>query len=207
MRSTWQLKKKIGMFLRHLPLIALVGGIVAGCRTPGNQVPVATGNQKPSVMDSDVPPTEIVEFKYPDGKIHKRAEAYKDADGDLISHGETRTFYESGEKQSLMTFVAGVRHGPRIAWYRNGKIRSQGQFVNGREDGTWFVWYPNGQKAEERHYANGAYHGTFVAWHMSGKKKSQGNWTNGKRQGVHVTWDEAGDVFQRTEYVDGVPQP
>lgn len=207
MRSTWYLQKDIRNLLGYLPLIALLGCIAVGCRTPGSETLVATDNQEPSIVDSDLPPIEIDEARYPDGKIQRQSEAYKNADGDIIFHGETRTFYQSGEKQSLLTFVSGVRDGPRIAWYRNGVLRSQGQFLDGREHGTWFSWFPNGQKAEERHYDRGAYHGTFLSWHMSGKKKSRGNWTNGKSQGIHVIWDEVGDVARRIEYVDGVAQP
>ena len=207
MRSTWHLPLRIGSLIRHTCLIAVFGGVTAGCRTSGNDAPIASENQSPSALILDVRPTEVYEAMYPDGKVQRLTEAYKNANDEFVFHGETRTFYQSGEKQSLVTFVSGVRHGPRIAWYRNGTLRSQGQFVDGREQGMWITWYPNGQKSQERYYDHGAYHGTFKSWHMTGKKKSQGNWTKGKKQGIHVVWDEVGDVFESIEYVDNVPQP
>ena len=46
-----------------------------------------------------------------------------------------KTYYESGELKSEITFKNGKQEGPFKRYYRNGKLASEGTYKNGRKEG------------------------------------------------------------------------
>lgn len=150
---------------------------------------------------------EVVEEKYDKGVVRKRAEGYRNAEGEFVAHGLTSTWYESGLKWTEVTFKDGIKHGPQRKWYNTGTEWSTGYYDNGVEDGTWIAYHHNGEKAREFHIDHGVWDGPYIEYHKNGRKNMEVTFIKGIRQGVSTVWDEDGSVAFITDYIDGVEQP
>ena len=69
-------------------------------------------------------------------------------------HGEEVWHFESGNKNSLVTYRHGVRHGPHLVWYENGQLQIDVCYRLGKRDGRHSVFYESGQKRSQADFLN-----------------------------------------------------
>jgi antitoxin component YwqK of YwqJK toxin-antitoxin module len=62
--------------------------------------------------------------------------------------GDWTTWYESGQKKTEESFVAGQRNGPYRSWYPNGQMEASGEYVMGSREGEWTYWRNDGTLME-----------------------------------------------------------
>ncbi len=150
---------------------------------------------------------EVVEEKYDNGVVRKRVEGKRNAEGEFIPHGLTRTWYESGLKWTEITFRDGIKHGPQHKWYNTGAEWSVSEYKDGIEHGVWTAYHPNGEKAREIHIDRGVWDGPYIEYHPNGRKNMEVTFVKGLRQGVSTVYNDDGSVAFITDYIDGVEQP
>src|ERR1043166_304842 len=105
---------------------------------------------------------EVVEEKYDNGVVRKRAEGYRNADGEFVQHGLTSTWYDSGLKWTEIHYKDGIKQGQQRKWYVTGSEMSVGFYDNDVEDGVWTAYHPNGEKAREIHIDHGMWNGPYT---------------------------------------------
>ena len=93
--------------------------------------------------------------------------------------GQTKTFFEFGQKES------------------------EGNFKDGKRDGLNTAWYQNGKKEMEITYKDGKYHGPMTMWHHNGHKSFEGNFTNGIKEGLRIRYQWDGTESSRETWKDG----
>ena len=97
--------------------------------------------------------------------------------------GEWKTWFESGQLESLQTFDGGVRDGPVQCWYEDGRPRLDGSYLQGQQDGAWTSWYPNGAIERQREFLAGQPHGRWFWYYESGQLRRSANYVLGRLQG------------------------
>ena len=180
--------------------------------TPAAQRSGPTGDQADSATDAKVNEpkageVEVSEEKYDNGVVRKRAEGYRNPEGEFVPHGLTSTWYESGLKWTEMTFRHGIKHGQQRKWYNTGAEWSNSGYDNGIEHGVWTAYHRNGEKAREFHMDHGVWDGPYIEYHPNGRKSTEVTFVKGLRQGVSTIYEEDGSVAYLTDYIDGVEQP
>lgn len=89
-------------------------------------------------------------------------------------------FYDTGEKKSEITTVAGEEDGVPVTvtvvtrWYKNGQMKQQQHIVGGKQHGIDTSWYENGQKSSETNFVNGVIDGVEKHWSETGAEILQG---------------------------------
>lgn len=100
---------------------------------------------------------EVLEERYPDGRIHVRREVARGTDGQPVNDGRL------------------------TVWHPNGQVRSVGTWVGGQKHGRFTHWHANGQKARELAYDQGQAHGLVREWDENGRLVRDERWAAGQR--------------------------
>ena len=150
---------------------------------------------------------EVTEETWPNGLPRRRTEGRRGPNGELIRHGLSMIWYESGQLKLKTEWVDGVRHGKDTRWYLHGAIWSEGHYLEGLEDGKWTRWHQSTGKHSEWTMRRGAWVGRYTQWHENGKKRLEVVFVNGLRQGPQKMWDEQGVLASTIHFVDSVEQP
>ena len=115
-------------------------------------------------------------------------------------HRLKTSWYENGQKESVINFKDGDPDGPWTEWYENGRKEGEGSFKDGKEDGLWIAWYENGQKKREMNFKVGKLM-SAKAWKPNGEKCPLTNVKDGN--GVWVSYYDDGTEDIRWNYKDG----
>ena len=134
----------------------------------------------------------------PEGKAFPSSSSYNNSN----HHRLKTSWYENGQKESVINFKDGDPDGSWTEWYENGQKEGEGSFKDGKEDGLWIAWHENGQKQREMNFKVGRLMSVEV-WKPNGEKCPVTNVKDGN--GVMVWYKEDGTVSRRYTYKDGEP--
>ena len=102
-------------------------------------------------------------------------------------HGVWRWWYASGQLQSEVAFVGGLRQGHETGWHENGNKSAEGENRDGHREGAWDFWYASGAFQQRYFYLRGKTNGEYV-WNLEdGAPRARGHFSHGKRVGSW-TW-------------------
>jgi len=88
---------------------------------------------------------------YPNGK--PRAAGDYDADG--LRTGIWRFWYENGQLQREVEYMAGIRERMAREYHPNGALAAEGFYVGGEREGQWRWWDAAGRPTSEAAYSGG----------------------------------------------------
>lgn len=97
--------------------------------------------------------------------------------------GTWKTWYESGQLESLQTYAEGVRNGPVRSWYEDGRPRLEGSYLHGQKHGSWTSWYPNGTIEQRREFRSGVPEGYWFQNHRNGVLRTSTTYVGGRARG------------------------
>ena len=143
--------------------------VFSACRQSGSPPPRSPAMEKPNV----------VEERWPDGKVRLHREVLRQPDGTLINDGTYTTWYDSGEKEYEATYVHGQLEGVAKSWHRNGRQWTEEHYVSGKREGVRYAWDESGLLRKEEHYVNDKPDGTWTVWDEKGKIKAQQHFNRG----------------------------
>lgn len=159
----------------------------------------ANQGQAPAVEEK----LEVLEERWPDGKLKSQRHAKRDKNGDVIPHGPARAWYEDSQLKAQGEYVNGLRKGLWTYWHPNGQKSGEGQMADDRLQGPWTYWHPNGQRKAERHWVDDLQHGPNTAWYENGQKAEVGYFVEGKPHGLFVSWLEDGKQYKEVQWDNG----
>ena len=125
---------------------------------------------------------DIVEQRWPDGKLRLRKQVLRNPDGTLVNHGTYARWHNTGQKEYEAVLVQGKKHGTTTRWHKNGRKWSEQHYVNGKKHGASYIWDENGMKRKEEHHVDGKPDGTWTTWDSKGEIKWQGSFDRGVPQ-------------------------
>ena len=102
---------------------------------------------------------------------------------DGVPQGEWKTWYESGQLESLQTYVDGVRNGPIRRWHENGRQLLEGTYLHGQKHGAWTSWYSNGTIERRREFRAGVPEGYWFQNHRNGVLRTACTYEHGEARG------------------------
>ena len=120
-------------------------------------------------------------------------------------HSKWTFWYDSGQKESEITFKNGIPDGLVTSWYENGQKEGEGTIKNGEPDGLTTNWYENGQKSSEVTFKDGIPDGKATIWYENGQKKEDGTYKDGEKDGLTTNWYENGQKSSEGTAKDGIP--
>jgi antitoxin component YwqK of YwqJK toxin-antitoxin module len=109
-------------------------------------------------------------------------------------------YYENGNKQSELTYVAGVMDGEAHFWFEDGKKDIDGYFVNDLQDGLWTYWRTDGTKGNEGNYIKGKMEARWTFWYSNGKIWKEVDYTKGLKDGTWNVFYENGVQFRLGQF-------
>jgi len=151
-----------------------------------------TGAAAPESPPTPEPPTPTVTPRPRDGayRAHHPGSTRVSAEGEYVAgkkHGVWRWWYASGQLQSEVTFVHGLREGHETGWHENGNKSAEGENRGGHREGPWDFWYKSGAFQHRYIYRQGKQHGEYV-WNLEdGSPRARGQFFEGRRVG-QWTW-------------------
>jgi hypothetical protein len=84
--------------------------------------------------------TQIREERYEDGARKSRTAFLRKSDEAMLRHGVQMSWYPSGGKESMETYVNGYRQGYAFRWHPNGRMKSIEHYTDGMRDGQAKFW-------------------------------------------------------------------
>ena len=171
----------------------------------------------PAKVDSGAP-VEIVQERYPSGKVKIRREMTLDQHGNYIRHGEWNMWDEAGNLIATGQYRNDQRQG---AWTRvhtgsdaelfsempykqfRGPFTSQATFENGRLHGKWIILDSEQRKISEWEYTNGVLHGLSIWNYASGSPMREATFLDGLVDGYLRQYDPNGKLVIDETYQQG----
>lgn len=162
--------------------------------------------------------TEVINERYPDGKVKIRREMKQDEAGNYIRHGEWKMWDQKGNLVAEGTYKENERHGQWTRWYaaNDAKLFSQapynrfeGPFVSiatfkdGKLDGKWSIFDGQQRLISEWDFADGLRDGAVVWYHPQGKKLEEITYSKGLVDGHMKIWNGEGELVTDDEYQKG----
>lgn len=141
-------------------------------------------------------PSELLQQRYPDGKIQTERYVVEDEDGNLVSHGPYKEFDTTG---------AVIRHGN----YAMGKLEgawsqrvspAQVQALAGTIDAGFRAPF-----VSEATFVNGKLHGDWTVSDSVGNPVLMWQFENGKREGISTWFDSRHNAIREISYAAGMP--
>ena len=80
-------------------------------------------------------------------------------------------YFENGDLQSQITYLAGELHGERSIFYEDGQLMRREYVINNHNEGMDVFYYPNGNLKEECEYKDGFIKDTCRVFHLHGALK------------------------------------
>jgi antitoxin component YwqK of YwqJK toxin-antitoxin module len=161
---------------------------------------------------------EVIQERYPSGKIKIRREVTTDQNGSYILHGAWSMWDEGGNLIGSGQYRNNQRYG---TWTRthSGKdaalfsempykeftapFTSQATFQDGRLHGKWIISDSEGHKISEWQYANGVLHGLCIWYYPSGKVMKEVVFRNGLADGYLHQYDKESTLVLDEIYQEG----
>ncbi|WP_164104326.1 toxin-antitoxin system YwqK family antitoxin [Candidatus Laterigemmans baculatus] len=163
-------------------------------------------------------PVEVVQERYPDGKVKIRREMTLDSVGNYILHGEWKMWDPQGVEIASGEFQNGQRHGTwtRILNARDaelfatrpynefqGPFTSQASFKEGQLHGKWIIVDSQKRVVSEISFVDGQRDGLAIWNYASGKKARQIDYRKGVIDGKLIAWDQSSKVIADDVYQEG----
>lgn len=163
-------------------------------------------------------PVEVVQERYPDGKVKIRREMTLDSVGNYILHGEWKMWDPQGVEIASGEFQNGQRHG---AWMRllnardaelfatrpynefQAPFTSQASFKEGQLHGKWTIIDSQKRVVSEISFVDGQRDGLAIWNYASGKKMKQIDYRKGVIDGKLIAWDANAKVIADEVYQEG----
>lgn len=161
---------------------------------------------------------EVVQERYPDGKVKIRREMTLDAAGNYVLHGAWTMWDPQGNEVASGHYQHGKRDGlwTRQLTNRDSKIfatrpydeyqgpfKSQATFKNGQLHGKWIISDNQKRKVSEIEFVDGMRDGVATWNFASGKKMKQVDFHKGLIDGQLIAWDASGKVIADETYQEG----
>lgn len=148
-----------------------------------------------------------------------------------LKSGVWKTFYNSGEPESITRYAHHQMNGLYESYYRSGKLRKKGEYLNDKPVGNWNSFYESGSISTtvnydktsqlyhfEAFYENGKpkqkgiandeylseYHQTFREYYSNGNPKAVTEYDKGRKNGSEKTFHENGSPKTNAFYRNGV---
>lgn len=144
--------------------------------------------------EGTIPDGPVVEC-YPDGAV-KRVVSYRDQ----RYHGQSLTYYHSGELLEEQYFRNGKLDGPCVRYRRDGILWTESSYLSGRLHGAFRTYHDNGQIEAAGCYEKGKLCGDYEYYDRYGCLREKGEFRNGKRAGTWTSYSESGEVAQTCAY-------
>ncbi len=169
-------------------------------------------------IPAEVPQTDLVQERYPNGSLKIAREVTQDSEGNFINHGTWKEWNLQGELIAEGEYRHGVRHG---VWRRvlkanesplfstppynqfRGPFISEAPLQNGKLHGVWTISDAQGRKISEIEFANGLRNGVATWYHANGRKMQQITFRDGVAVDDILTWRPDGSLAAKEEYRDG----
>lgn len=163
--------------------------------------------------------TEVINERYPDGRVMIERQVTQDASGNYVNHGTWKKWDERGRLVAQGTYAQGKRHGEWIRWYRSpseagllgkapytqfaGPYVSQATFKHDQLDGAWTIYDGKLHKINQWHFAAGKRHGKSTWWHPGGRPLREATFVDGVLDGKLVEWAPDGSQRSSDTYYMG----
>jgi len=210
---------------RFLTLCLLSTGGILALAAMQRELAVAADDSKSAVgflsaeNQSDIgPEREVIQERFPNGRVRIEREVIQDDDKNYINHGSWRMADQEGRKVAHGHYRHGQRHGIWTAWYFPGESSmfseppyedftgpfiSQAHFQDGRLDGVWIIFDVEQRKISQWSYLDGERHGKWTWWYPNGKKLREHTYHNGDIVGQTVVWNPKGLATFRETFEEG----
>jgi len=135
---------------------------------------------------------------YADGKTLKTEGKVKDN----LPVGIWRTYYESGNLQSVVNYDEGDVDGDMF-YYFDKKPETkmlETHYDDNLLNGDYLEYWQNGAQKAKLHYKDGKLHGEARYFFPSGKLKIKGKFKNGEKKGKWLFYNEKGEVINKKRY-------
>ena len=93
-----------------------------------------------------------------------------------------------------------VTDGESITFYKSGKVKFQGMMKNGKREGLWKSYYESGVKWSETTFSEGKKNGKTTTWFENSQMRYDGFYTNDVESGQWSYWDEQGKLSQKKDF-------
>ncbi|MGC9332048.1 MAG: hypothetical protein ACP5DZ_09285 [Bacteroidales bacterium] len=111
-------------------------------------------------------------------------------------------YFETGDKESEVTYSDGTKDGNQIDYYKNGQVLIAVEYKDGVKDGEYTFYFDSGQVREKGFYSNGLRHGEFFYYEPNGVVYERGIYRNGLREGKWEIRNNDGEM-ETVIYIKG----
>ncbi len=122
---------------------------------------------------------------------------------DNLPYGIWRTYYESGNLQSVANYDDGEVDGD-FYYYFDKKPKKvlmiQANFDDDLLDGEYVEYWENGAIKAKLHYDDGKLHGEALYYFSTGQIKTKGKFRKGGKKGKWLFYNKKGDVIGKKRY-------
>ncbi|MCC7291263.1 MAG: hypothetical protein IT449_04270 [Phycisphaerales bacterium] len=99
--------------------------------------------------------TRLRERRYTNGNLCEQQEVWEAPAGDLIQHGTTVRWFETGILAEEWTFTEGTPDGPMVQYHPNGQRRMFATWSHGKLNGVMISWDEDGRVVRRAEYKEG----------------------------------------------------
>ncbi|WP_088653435.1 toxin-antitoxin system YwqK family antitoxin [Geofilum rhodophaeum] len=107
---------------------------------------------------------------------------------DDIPHGEFKSFFASGELESIGILRNGVKVGEWIWYHESGNVQNRSFYKEGKLNGDYIDFYPNGSKKLAGFMVNNLRDGEFREYYNNGIAKSIQFYKADKQNGYYKSF-------------------
>jgi len=145
---------------------------------------------------NDESPSELLQQRYPDGKIQTERYVVEDAEGNLVSHGPYKEFDSKGTVIRHGNYNMGKREG---SWSQQVSA-AQVQALAGTIDAGFRAPFTS-----DVTFADGKLNGDWTVSDAKGNPVLMWQFENGQRQGVSTWFDSKHTAIREITYAAGMP--
>lgn len=181
--------------------------------------PIGTSTpEPPAATDFAGKKVETVIDRYQNGAVNVERQAYRDAQGDFVNHGNYTVRDLDGAVVRSGEFRGGKQHGKWLHRFQHdtghlfsakddgqftGPFVSEANFDDGRLHGLWTIKTAAGKNVIQWGFQYGDRHGKSTWWYASGQKRLEANYQKGILHGEVLEWSPDGKLAKQGTYVDG----
>ncbi len=115
-----------------------------------------------------------------------------------------RTYYPSGELESVQHYSNGKRDGGGKIYYRGGTLKTALYYKDGKWEGRIINYYENSTLKEMEHYHAGKREGIVTIYYANGILKAETNYINDRQEGVAKIYYEDGTLKGELFFKNGI---
>lgn len=121
---------------------------------------------------------------------------------DNLPYGIWRTYYSSGNLQSVANYDEGVVTGEFYKYFdtKPRRLMVQANYDDDLLEGEYLEYWQNGAIKAKLHYKNGKLHGEAMYYFPTGQLKIRGKYRNGEKKGKWLFYNQKGEVVGKKRY-------